>query len=205
VAVFPELALSGYSIDDILMQDALLDAVEDELQRITQASVELMPVLVIGAPLRYLHRIYNTAVVIHRGRVLGVAPKSYLPTYREFYELRQMAAGDGICDEICFGRKTPRVRAPIGPDLLFTASDLPGFRFLLRSAKTCGSPSRPALTPPWRAPLCWPTYREAPPPSVEPKTDACWLDRHRCAAPPHTSTRPRAKASRQPTWHGMAT
>ncbi len=127
VAVFPELALTGYSLDDILMQDALLDAVEDEIQRITQASVELIPVLVIGAPLRYLHRIYNTAVVIHRGRVLGVAPKSYLPTYREFYELRQMATGDNIYDEIRFGRRTPRVQAPFGPDLLFTASDLPGF------------------------------------------------------------------------------
>ena len=127
LAVFPELTLTGYSLDDILMQDALLDAVEDEIQRITQASVELMPVLVIGAPLRYLHRIYNTAVVIHRGRILGVAPKSYLPTYREFYELRQMAAGDNIRDEICLGRKTPRVQAPFGPDLLFTATDLPGF------------------------------------------------------------------------------
>lgn len=121
------LALTGYSLDDILMQDALLDAVEDELQRITQASVELMPVLVIGAPLRHLHRIYNTAVVIHRGRVLGVAPKSYLPTYREFYELRQMAAGDDICDKIWLGRNTTRAQAPFGPDLLFTASDLPGF------------------------------------------------------------------------------
>lgn len=127
VAVFPELALTGYSLDDILMQDALLDAVEVEIQRITQASVNLVPVLAIGAPLRYLHRIYNTAVVIHRGRVLGVATKSYLPTYREFYELRQMAAGDDICDEICFGRREPRLRAPIGPDLLFTACDLPGF------------------------------------------------------------------------------
>jgi NAD+ synthase (glutamine-hydrolysing) len=127
VAVFPELALTGYSLDDILMQDALLDAVENELQRITQASAELMPVLVIGAPLRYLHRIYNTAVVIHRGRVLGAATKSYLPTYREFYELRQMAAGDDICGEICLDRSAPRVHAPLGPDLLFTASDVPGF------------------------------------------------------------------------------
>ena len=65
--------------------------------------------------------------MIHRGRVLGVAPKSYLPTYREFYELRQMAAGDDICDEIRWGRATARAHAPFGPDLLFTASDLPGF------------------------------------------------------------------------------
>jgi NAD+ synthase (glutamine-hydrolysing) len=127
VAVFPELALTGYSLDDILMQDTVLDAVEDQLQRIAEASVDLMPVLVIGAPLRYLHRVYNTAVVIHRGRLLGVAPKSYLPTYREFYELRQMAAGDEIRGEISLGRNAARMQAPFGPDLLFTASDLPGF------------------------------------------------------------------------------
>src|SRR5215216_6433501 len=94
VAVFPELTLSGYSIEDILLQDALLEAVEDALLDVVVASAELMPVLVIGAPLRYQHRIYNTAVVIHRGRLLGVVPKSYLPTYRDFYDRRQMAAGD---------------------------------------------------------------------------------------------------------------
>jgi NAD+ synthase (glutamine-hydrolysing) len=96
---FPKPTLTGYSLDDILMQDALPDTVDDEMQALTQAFVELMPVLLIGAPLRHLHRTYNTAVVIHRGRVTGVAPKSYLPTYLDFYELRQMAAGDDISDE----------------------------------------------------------------------------------------------------------
>jgi NAD+ synthase (glutamine-hydrolysing) len=84
LAVFPELTLSGYSIEDIVLQDALLDAVEEALASVVSASAELMPVLVVGAPLRHRHRIYNTAVVVHRGRVLGVVPKSYLPTYREF-------------------------------------------------------------------------------------------------------------------------
>ncbi|ACC42175.1 glutamine-dependent NAD(+) synthetase NadE [Mycobacterium marinum M] len=123
LAVFPELTLSGYSIEDILLQDALLDAVQDALLDVVTASANLLPVLVIGAPLRCQHRIYNTAVVIHRGAVLGVVPKSYLPTYREFYERRQVAAGD---DE----RGTIRVcgaDVPFGPDLLFGASDLPGF------------------------------------------------------------------------------
>ena len=123
LAVFPELTLTGYSIEDILLQDALLDAVEEALSEIVTESAELLPVLVIGAPLRHRHRIYNTAVVIHRGVVLGVVPKSYLPTYREFYESRQIAAGD---DE----RGTIRVadaEVPFGPDLLFVASDLPGF------------------------------------------------------------------------------
>ena len=123
LAVFPELTLSGYSIEDILLQDALLDAVEVALLDIVIASAELMPVLVVGAPLRYQHRIYNTAVVIHRGTVLGVVPKSYLPTYREFYERRQLAAGDGVRGTIRIGE----AEVPFGADLLFTATDLPGF------------------------------------------------------------------------------
>src|SRR6476620_7726187 len=123
LAVFPELTLSGDSIEDILLQDALLDTVEDALLDVVVASAELMPVLVIGAPLRYQHRIYNTAVVIHRGRVRGVVPKSYLPTYREFYERRQMAAGDLARGTIRVGQAD----VPFGPDLLFTATDVPGF------------------------------------------------------------------------------
>jgi NAD+ synthase (glutamine-hydrolysing) len=123
LAVFPELTLSGYSIEDILLQDALLDAVEGALLDVVAASADLMPVLVVGAPLRNQHRIYNTAVVIHRGKVLGVAPKSYLPTYREFYERRQMAAGDDVRGTIRIGDAD----VPFGPDLLFTATDLPGF------------------------------------------------------------------------------
>lgn len=123
VAVFPELTLSGYSIEDIVMQDLLLDDVTAAVESIVASSTDLLPILVIGAPLRYRHRIYNTAVVIHRGAVLGVVPKSYLPTYREFYERRQIAPGD---DE----RGTIRIcdtDVPFGPDLLFAASDIPGF------------------------------------------------------------------------------
>ncbi|GAY15454.1 NAD(+) synthase [Mycobacterium sp. shizuoka-1] len=122
VAVFPELTLSGYSIEDILLQDSLLDAVEDAVLDIVAASADLFPVLVVGAPLRYLHRIYNTAVVIHRGVVLGVVPKSYLPTYREFYERRQVAPGDDIHGTIRIGDAD----VPFGPDLLFAADDVAG-------------------------------------------------------------------------------
>ena len=124
VAVFPELTLSGYSIEDILLQDSLLEAVETALADVVAGSADLLPVLVVGAPLRHLHRVYNTAVVIHRGSVLGVAVKSYLPTYREFYERRQMAPGDDMGGTIrLFGLDT---EVPFGPDLLFAAHDLPG-------------------------------------------------------------------------------
>jgi NAD+ synthase (glutamine-hydrolysing) len=122
VALFPELHLSGYSIEDLLMQDALLDAVEAALAIVVDGSRDLLPVLVVGAPLRRRDRIYNCAVVVHRGRVLGVAPKSYLPNYREFYERRQIAPGDDQRGEIRVGD----VEVPFGPDLLFAAEDVPG-------------------------------------------------------------------------------
>ncbi len=122
LAVFPELTLSGYSIEDILLQDVLLDSVENAVADVVTASSDLLPVLVVGAPLRHRHRIYNTAVVIHRGAILGVAPKSYLPTYREFYERRQIGPGDDERGNIQVAGR----QAPFGPNLLFAAADLPG-------------------------------------------------------------------------------
>jgi len=142
LAVFPELTLSGYSIEDIVMQDALLDAVEDALMDLVAASADLLPVLVVGAPLRYRHRIYNTAVVIHRGRVLGVAPKSYLPTYREFYERRQMAPGDDVRGSIRVGDTD----VPFGPELLFTATDMPNFVLHVEVCEDMFVPVPPSAT-----------------------------------------------------------
>ncbi|MBR1221687.1 NAD(+) synthase [Bradyrhizobium sp. U87765 SZCCT0131] len=123
VAVFPELCLSGYAIEDLLLQAPLLDAVERAVADVVQASTELMTVLIVGAPLRFGARVYNCAVVVHRGRILGVVPKSYLPTYREFYEGRHFASGAGITgQEIVIAGAA----APFGVDLLFSADDVPG-------------------------------------------------------------------------------
>jgi NAD+ synthase (glutamine-hydrolysing) len=122
VAVFPELGLVGYSIDDLLMQTAVLDATEAAIAQLARDTAEMLPLIVVGAPLRWRNRIYNCAVVLHRGAVLGVAPKSYLPTYREFYERRQIAPGDDLRGQtIVLGGET----VPFGPDLLFAAADVP--------------------------------------------------------------------------------
>ena len=77
----------------------------------------------VGAPLRHAGRLYNTALVLHRGRVLGVVPKSYLPTYREFYEGRQIAAGDALRGEIAIAGQV----VPFGNNLIFAAEDVRGF------------------------------------------------------------------------------
>ena len=123
VAVFPELCLSGYAIEDLLLQDALLDAVVRGLTAVVEASTRFMSVLVVGAPLRQGSRIYNCAVVVHRGRVLGVVPKTYLPTYREFYEARHFGSGKDI---VGLEISIDTMRAPFGTDLTFEASDVPG-------------------------------------------------------------------------------
>jgi NAD+ synthase (glutamine-hydrolysing) len=122
VAVFPELSVTGYSIDDLFGQQALLEAVHTALDELVAGSVGLLPVLVVGAPLLHRGRLYNTAVVVHRGEVLGVVPKIHLPTYREFYERRQFASGAGVTGgTIRVGTAT----APFGTDLLFEALDRP--------------------------------------------------------------------------------
>ncbi|MFJ3402963.1 NAD(+) synthase [Promicromonospora sp. NPDC090134] len=122
VAVFPELCLSGYAIDDLLMQDTLLESVLDALADIKEASVDLMTMLVVGAPLLVGSRLLNAAVVVHRGRILGVAPKSYLPNYREFYEKRQFASGDEHRGTLTLLGE----EVPLGSDLIFRADDVPG-------------------------------------------------------------------------------
>src|SRR3954454_17373177 len=123
LALFPELNLTGYSIEDLLLQDAVLDGVEAAIATVVEGSADLLPVLVFGAPLRHRNRVYNCAIVAHRGRVLGVVPKSYLPTYREFYERRQLAPGD---DERGGTIRLAGADLPFGTDLLFAADDVPG-------------------------------------------------------------------------------
>ncbi len=140
LVVFPEMCMVGYSIDDLVLQDTVLDGVQSALADLVAASVDLGPVLVVGAPLRSLNRIYNCAVVIHRGRVLGVVPKVYLPTYREFYEARQIGSGADVTGEIAVAGQD----APFGADLLFSALDLPGFVLAVEICEDMWVPVPPA-------------------------------------------------------------
>ncbi|MCM0619456.1 NAD(+) synthase [Nocardioides bruguierae] len=139
VAVFGELCLSGYSVEDLFLADVLLDALDEAVATLLEGTRALTPVLVVGAPLRVGHRLLNCALVVHRGRVLGVSPKSYLPNYREFYEKRHFAAGDdrrgqsgadgGPATVTVAGREVP-----FGVDLLFEVTDVPG---LVLHAEIC--------------------------------------------------------------------
>ncbi|MGB7419643.1 MAG: NAD(+) synthase [Erythrobacter sp.] len=126
LVVYPELTVSSYALDDLHLQSAMLDRVERAIEEIVTASADLAPVLVLGAPLRRNAKIYNCALVIAGGELHGVIPKSYLPNYREFYEKRYFAHGRN-CQDLWIGIGEREV--PFGTDLIFAATNLPGFTF----------------------------------------------------------------------------
>jgi NAD+ synthase (glutamine-hydrolysing) len=142
--VFPELGISSYTSDDLFRQDALLDATETALARVVAESRELSPVIAVGAPLRVEQALINACVVIHRGRVLGVVPKSYLPEYFEFYEKRWFRAARDLIGD------TVRIAAlgdepiPLGPDLIFAAADLAGLAIHFEICEDLWTPVPPS-------------------------------------------------------------
>ena len=141
ILLTPELSISGYAIDDLLLQDALLDSVEGALATLKRESVALMPAIVVGAPLRLDGALYNCAVVVHRGRVLGVVPKSFLPNYREFYEKRHFAVASDA------PAKTIRMLGedvPFGADLTFAANDVRDCVFHVEICEDFWSPTPPS-------------------------------------------------------------
>jgi NAD+ synthase (glutamine-hydrolysing) len=124
--VFPELGLSAYAIDDLLLQDTVLDAVEAAIARLLEASRQMSQVCIVGAPVRRNQALYNCAVVFTRGKILGVVPKSFLPNYREFYENRWFSPGVGTHG---LHVHLAGQAAPFGDDLYFAASGIPDFTF----------------------------------------------------------------------------
>jgi len=141
VALFPELGLSAYTCDDLFHQDALLDGVAAALERLVEASRELVPLLLVGAPLRAEGKLFNCAVAVYGGRVLGVVPKSYLPNYREFYEKRYFAhARQAVGDSLRLGGR----QVPFGADLVFEAVNVPGMRLAVEICEDLWAPIPPS-------------------------------------------------------------
>jgi len=140
LVVFPELTLSSYAIDDLLLQQALLGRVEEAVEEVLSASADLDPVLIIGAPLKLGDKIYNCALVIAHGQLLGVIPKSYLPNYREFYEKRYFAHGRD-CQGLWITLAGEEV--PFGTDLVFAASNMRDFTFGVEICEDFWAPNPP--------------------------------------------------------------
>jgi NAD+ synthase (glutamine-hydrolysing) len=141
VTLFPELGISAYTNDDLFHQDVLLDAVESSLATLVLESRRLSPILIVGAPIRFEGKLFNCAVVIYQGRVLGLVPKTYLPNYREFYEKRQFTSGrDAVGREVSFlGERTP-----FGSDLIFDAVNVEDFSLHVEICEDLWTPIPPS-------------------------------------------------------------
>lgn len=140
--LLPELSMTGYAIDDLLHQQALLHAVPQALAQLARDTAELLPVIAVGAPLLWQGRLFNCAVVLHRGEILGVVPKTFLPNYREFYEARQFTPGSQVPagSTIQIGTEF----YPFGTDLLFQATDLPDFTMAIEICEDLWVPVPPS-------------------------------------------------------------
>jgi NAD+ synthase (glutamine-hydrolysing) len=141
LVAFPELGLSAYTCDDLFHQRALLDGCEQALAAVLKASEALATVAIVGMPLRVDHRLFNCAVVLQRGRLLGVVPKTYLPNYGEFYEARQFnSATDALAERLTLLGQD----VPFGAQLLFAAQDLPLLRFAVEICEDVWTPVPPS-------------------------------------------------------------
>ncbi|RZJ03118.1 MAG: NAD(+) synthase [Brevundimonas sp.] len=140
--VFPELSLTGYAIDDLLLQDTLLDEAERQLERIAEAAGQAGVVAVVGAPIQSGDRLFNCGVVLANGEVLGATPKTYLPNYREYYEKRWFAPAPeaGDAGPVFIGKR----RVELGADLLFQDLNRPGFTFGVEICEDYWAPLPPS-------------------------------------------------------------
>jgi len=137
----PELSLTGYAIDDLLLQDALIEAAEAALHHLMAESKSLMPALIVGAPMKVGGALYNCAVVVKHGAILGVVPKSFLPNYREYYEKRHFGgAADATTREITFGPDM----ILFGSDILFVADDARDVAFHVEICEDFWAPTPPS-------------------------------------------------------------
>ncbi len=141
LVVFPELNLTSYAIDDLHLQTAQQRATLAGIAAVVEASATLRPVLLVGAALVRNGRLYNCALAIARGKILGVVPKTFLPNYREFYEKRWFASGAGSI-RLTIALNGDEV--PFGTDLIFAARDLPGFVFHAEICEDYWAPTPPS-------------------------------------------------------------
>jgi NAD+ synthase (glutamine-hydrolysing) len=142
LAIFPEMGLSAYSNDDLFHQDALLKGVREAVAALKKASATINTILVAGAPLQVDCRLFNCAIVFYRGKIMGVAVKSYLPNYREFYEARQFTPASAAFSSTIelAGQKD----IPFGADIIFDVANIKNFNLFLEICEDLWVPVPPS-------------------------------------------------------------
>ena len=123
ILVFSELTISGYTCGDLFLQQPLLTECKNQLVRIVKATEDKSMLVVVGCPIVIKQKLYNCAVVISDGSILGIVPKTHLPNYSEFYELRHFTSGEGLEKELWFGEEFGYVDVAVNQ--LFRCKEIP--------------------------------------------------------------------------------
>lgn len=141
--VFPELSITGYTCGDLFLHDTLLDSAINELKRIAIQTADCDLIAIIGAPIRVIDKVYNCAIVINHGRVIGIVPKQNLPNYGEFYELRHFAVPSEANESVYCN--SLECKAYIGKEpVVFCCSEMEDFRFGIELCEDLWVPNPPS-------------------------------------------------------------
>ena len=143
IVVFPELCLTGYTCQDLFLQECLLQGAKDALMKLVKESASLDAIFFVGLPFEILGKLYNVAAVFSHGEVLGIVPKSYLPNYNEFYEARHFVSGAELATEVVLpdGSCVPADR-----DLLFVCEQMPKLRIGVELCEDLWTPNPPSIS-----------------------------------------------------------
>ena len=143
IVVFPELCLTGYTCQDLFLQERLLQGAKDALMKLVKERASLDAIFFVGLPFEILGKLYNVAAVFSHGEVLGLVPKSYLPNYNEFYEARHFVSGAELATEVVLpdGSCVPADR-----DLLFVCEQMPKLRIGVELCEDLWTPNPPSIS-----------------------------------------------------------
>ncbi len=140
ILVFPELAITGYTCEDLFFQDRLLNEALQQLKNIIAASESLDLLTVVGLPYIFNHKLYNVAAVIYEGQLLGLVPKTHIPNYSEFYEARHFESGKDILTEVIFDDQI----VPFGSHILFENAYMPAMSIGVEICEDLWAPNPPS-------------------------------------------------------------
>lgn len=142
IVTFPELCLTGYTCADLFSQDILISKSKEAIKKVIDETKVLDIISIIGAPIVCDNQLFNCAVVINKGEILGIVPKTYIPNYGEFYEKRWFSTSNTLTSRIIkmFGKEVP-----IGIDLIFRDKDDDKFTFGIEVCEDLWSPKAPSV------------------------------------------------------------
>ena len=141
IIVLPELCITGYTCGDLFLQEKLLSEAKDALLKIAGFTSDMDCLIFVGLPYVYHGKLYNVAAAVSKGKILGLVPKSYIPTYNEFYEGRHFTKGMQEVVEVAIAEG---ITVPMGTNLLLSCSEVPELKVGVEICEDLWSPMPPS-------------------------------------------------------------